>query len=1272
MQQILPESAVYHIALCVRILAPLDFAALQSALQAIADRHDSLRTVFGIDANGELLQKVCARGSVAFEGIDITGRSRDEIDAQVTAVFRRPFDLASGPLFRSHLFTDHAENHLLLIAAHHLVFDALSLLRVFTELLELYTSARSGRPHSLLPVTVGYRDFVEWQDRMLAGPEGEAHLAFWREQLEGASPVLDLPADHRRPLHPRGRGGSLWFEIESPLVVRLKALAADLGINLFDIFAAVWQVLLYRYSGQPDVLTGFVTGGRPHLRYGRTTGSFSNTIVVRARLDDDPSAEQFLRRQHETLAQCLAHQDYPFPLVVEKLQASRVPGYMPLTQVLFTYFMGRSSQVSELFVTGHESATVETEAFPLKSYGLKQEDVEFDMAMSVAEGERYWGRIRFDADLFDPSTVERIARHYLNLLKAVAEDPSRTVSSLPLLAPAERQEILGRWNRTQADYPANTKAFQLFEAQAASGPGRVAVICGNHRLTYAELNAQAGSLSADLRRAGVGKGSLVGVCMERSIDMLATLLAVWRAGAAYVPLDPHVPRARLDLILEDAAPATIVTEAALRDLFTPAAAKVIELDARKDHGSAAPAPCAELSDSDLCYVLYTSGSTGRPKGVEVPHSALTNFLLSMRKRPGIDPSDVLLALTALSFDIAGLELFLPLISGATVVIATREDAVDGRRLASQIENHGVTLMQATPATWRLLIDSGWTGCARLKALCGGEALQANLARKLLPRVASLWNMYGPTETTIWSTVHEVRTTDDPVPLGSAIANTTLYILDPNVEPVPAGVAGELHIGGAGLARGYRNLPDLTASRFIAHPFLPRERLYKTGDLCRFRPDGSILYFGRLDDQVKLRGHRIELGEIESRLLGHPAVHQAAVVIHEPPGSSQQLVGYLVAPASIPPASAAALRESLSAHLPEYMIPSAFVYLDSMPVTRNGKVDRRALRVRPVAAAPEEREYVEPRTPTEAAIAVLWAEMLKTGPVGIDDRFDELGGDSLSLALMTIRAGTRLGIKIPVSVGEEMLTVAGFARVADRIASEQAAVTAGPPDSPRPEPLAKSWYGRMLLKMCAAIVRSVTRIEVDGLENLPSRGPAILASNHISLFDFVILGTVFGGGSRRFEATPTFVIADKWRWLAQPYASQWGHTIFIRRELGDMQALGAAREVLENRGSIAMMPEGRPTRGALTRAKPGIAYLAATTGAPVLPLAIFGHDRILDSLKKLRRVPVRIRLGKCFHLHPVRECDSDFQQGADLVMKAIAALMPPEYHGVYSDTTKDAR
>jgi 1-acyl-sn-glycerol-3-phosphate acyltransferase len=644
----------------------------------------------------------------------------------------------------------------------------------------------------------------------------------------------------------------------------------------------------------------------------------------------------------------------------------------------------------------------------------------------------------------------------------------------------------------------------------------------------------------------------------------------------------------------------------------------------------------------------------------------------MRKRPGLDPGDVLLAVTTISFDIAGLELFLPLIAGATVVIAARGTALDGRELAREIESRGVTVMQATPAGWRVLIDTDWPGCARLKALCGGEALPRDLAQRLRPRVGSLWNMYGPTETTVWSAVHEVRPDDDPIPLGQPVGNTTLYILDHRLQPVPIGVAGELHIGGTGLARGYRNLPGLTASRFIEHPFVPGERLYKTGDLCRFRADGSILFLARLDDQVKLQGRRIELGEIESVLARHPAVQDVAVVLHEPPGSSKRLVAYLVPPAKVPLARPRSLRAFLSTQLPEYMVPSLFVYLESLPLTPNAKVDRKALRDLVVTvSAPEEREYVPPRTPTEAAVAALWAEILKAPRVGVHHRFDEMGGDSLGFAVMTLRAESRLGIGIPVQMDDEMLTVAGFARRADRIAREAASVPAAAPASAkapsslRTEPLRKTWHGQMLLKTCAAFLRCLVCIEVDGLENVPTQGPAMVAANHVSIFDFVILGSVLRNLAPRVPVTPTFLIADNWRWLAHPFASQLGHTIYIRRGQGDREALEAAREVLASNGALAIMPEGRRTRGALERAKPGVAYLACETGVPVWPLAIYGHDRIVDSWKRLRRAPVRVRLGRSLVLDGGGRGPGDLQEHADSIMKAIAELMPPEYHGVYS-------
>ncbi|MGH9421381.1 MAG: amino acid adenylation domain-containing protein, partial [Thermoanaerobaculia bacterium] len=717
-------------------------------------------------------------------------------------------------------------------------------------------------------------------------------------------------------------------------------------------------------------------------------------------------------------------------------------------------------------------------------------------------------------DLFDRATIERLSAHYLNLLRGMAANPSQPVSAVPLLGEVEREEACHRWNRSHADDRAEDTACGLFEAQVGVAPDRVAVVCGDRQLSYAELNAASVSLAAHLSQSGTRRGDLVAVCAERSVEMLVALLAIWKAGAAYVPLDPHFPQARLDLILEDAAPRTIITDAALAGRFKGAGVEVIELDAREDRWRAArQADSPAASGSDLAYVIYTSGSTGRPKGVEVPHSALTNLLLSMGKRPGLNPGDVLLAVTTFSFDIAGLELFLPLIAGATVVIASRGTALDGRQLAREIESRGVTVMQATPSGWRVLIDSDWPGCARLKALCGGEALPRELARVLLPRVGSLWNMYGPTETTVWSAVHEVKPDDDPIPLGLPVDNTTLYILDDRLQPVPIGVAGELHIAGAGLSRGYRNLPGLTASRFIEHPFVPGERLYKTGDLCRSRADGSIVFLGRVDDQVKLHGHRIELGEIESVLVRHQAVQDVTVVVHEQSDFSKRLVAYLVRPADVPPALPESLRAFLSSQLPAYMVPSAFVYLDYLPLTPNSKVDRKALRALTVtSAAPAEHEYVPPCTPTETAVAALWAEILKVPRVDVNHRFDELGGDSLGFALMTFRASSLLGVEIPMQMDHESLTVAGFARTADRIAREAVSVVGAlpgglkAPPSLRTEPLRNTWHGRMLVKTCAALVRCLVCIQVDGLENLPAQGPAIVAGNHVSLFDFVILGS----------------------------------------------------------------------------------------------------------------------------------------------------------------------
>ncbi len=1240
-QQLLPESTAYHIAMAVRILAPVDQPALESALQTIVDRHESLRTVFVVDETGILGQCISSHAPVSFEVIDVSNLADEEVEWRVTSAFRAPFDLTAGPLFRAHFFTDRSARQVLLIAAHHLVFDALSLLTVFTELLELYASGREGREHKLLPVVAEYRDFVTWQAKTAAGPEGAAHLAFWRAELESAPTVLDLPTDHPRPLRASGEGSSLWFPVGEDLMDRLRLLAAGLEVNSVDIFAAAWHILLHRYSGQDDLLTGFVTGGRPGLRYARTTGAFSNTIVLRAQPDRDATIADFLRRQHCRLAECLKHQDYPFVRVVEGCAVERLPGHMPLVQVLFNYFMSRSSGISELLVTGHRAARVESEAFPMESWGLKQEGIEFDLMLDVADGKHCWMRIRFDSDIFEESTIHRLSRWYVRVLQSMAENAGQKISAIDLTP----EYALHRPVRK----PSDATALSLVESQCAASPARTAVIGETGRVTYGELDRAAASIAAYLRQRGVRKGDLVGVSLPRSAYLPAALLAVWKAGGAYVPLDPDFPRARLDLILEDAEPGFV-------------------LDAAEFPRALAAEP-AEFSESaagsDLAYVLYTSGSTGKPKGVEISHDALANFLLSMRRTPGICRDDVLLAVTTFAFDIAALELFLPLSTGAAVIVATRETVRDGKRLASEIERHGVTLMQATPASWRLLIDSGWSGAQRLKALCGGEAWTAQLAEQLLPRVDSLWNMYGPTETTVWSTVHRVGPADNPIPIGSPIDNTELYILDSNMHPVPRGAAGELHIGGAGLARGYRNLPELTCARFVTNPFAAGERLYKTGDLCRESADGSIHFLGRLDEQIKLHGHRIEPGEIETALMRHPTVSQAAVVLGD-----KRLIAWLV-PASgstLPPDGV--LREYLAQLFPEYMVPSAFGHLQELPETPNGKTDRAALRLLDAPATRAEREYIAPRTPTEILVATLWEEILKTPRVGVNDRFDELGGDSLSFALMTLKAGKKLGASIPVRIDARTLTVAGLAREADRVSAPPQPTPRDVPEAARfAEPRRDTWFGRTLVRLCAAVVRCLISAEGDGVENLPAHGPAIFAANHVSLFDMAILGSVISQLPRGLVPMPTFIIEERWRWLAHPYASRFGDVIYIRRGEADARAIEAARHVLASGGVVAITPEGRATRGALARARSGAGYLASGSGARVWPLAIFGHDRAFEYWKRFRRVPVRVRLGKSIAIPPDSSRNADFQSHSDCIMEAIAALMPPEYHGPYAAIMK---
>ena len=639
-------------------------------------------------------------------------------------------------------------------------------------------------------------------------------------------------------------------------------------------------------------------------------------------------------------------------------------------------------------------------------------------------------------DLFEAATIRRLCGHYTTVLEAMAGDLDRRVSALPLLSDAERRRVLVEWNDTALVDPAKQLCLhQLIERQAGRVPDQVAVVCGEERLTYGELDGRAGRLADELRGLGVGPDVLVGLLVERSLDMVVALLGILKAGGAYVPLDPAFPSERLAAMVEDSGMSVLVTHRGLDRTLATRPPRIVRLDGAGEAGATPAVAHPEASRPEphnLAYVLYTSGSTGKPKGVEVPHSAIVNFMLSMQRAPGFTATDTLLAVTTLSFDIAGLELFLPLTRGGRVVIASREDTVDPRRLMERMRDSACTVMQATPALWRALVAAGWSGSASLKVLCGGEALPPDLARALLARCAELWNMYGPTETTVWSTIDKVASADARMSIGRPIANTQVFVLDANRQVTPPGVAGELYIGGDGLARGYRHRDELTRERFVPSPFAPDARLYRTGDLARWLPEGRLEWLGRIDHQVKVRGFRIEPGEIEAAIARHPAIGEVVVIAREDAPGDKQLVAYFVA-AAAPADLVDELRALVRGACPEYMVPAHFVRLDTLPRTANGKLDRKALPAPAPGAAAPRRDAVAPRTPTEEMVMGVFRRVLERADFGVGESFFDLGGHSLMAARLMSQLRAASGVDLPLRVLFERPSVAALAGAVEALA-----------------------------------------------------------------------------------------------------------------------------------------------------------------------------------------------------------------------------------------------
>ena len=1017
LNQLAPESPVYNIVDVIRVDGQYHAEAMRRALAELVRRHEVLRTAFSL-RDGHPIQSVLPMIALAPSELDISSLASQERESEWIRVVhetgRRPFDLSQAPLLRATVVHVSPQEHRLLLTIHHIIADEWSMDLINEEVMQMYGAFARGRPSALPQLAIQYADFAAWQRERSQEVAFQQEMSYWKAALEGAAPVLQLVTDKPRPLVQSFRGATECFELPQLLMERLKALGRQEQATLFMVLEASFAALLHRYTGQDDILVGTPISGRTQTETQRVIGCFLNTIVLRSRFTDEMSFRSLLQHGRDRALRAYAHSNLPFNHLVAELSPERDPGRTPLFQVMFVlHNRAGVSQVSK--VSGN--AQLET--------GTSK----FDLSLLMSESEHGLdGLIEYSTDLFEADTIRRLCGHYTTLLEAIARDPDEALARLPLLTDAEREQVLVHWNDTATHFPAEGLCLhQLIELQAERTPDRVAVEFAHHCLTYGELNRRADQIAEHLRSLEVGPDVCVGLLVERSAQMVVALLGILKAGGAYVPLDPSFPPDRLAYMVEDSGMRVLVTHGELDRSLPVRPPRIFRLDSHiVRHRGDQPAPVS--APEHIAYVIYTSGSTGKPKGVAISHSAVVNFLLSMQRAPGFTAADTLLAVTTLSFDIAGLELYLPLISGGKVVIASRDDGIDPRRLMQRMRDSACTVMQATPATWRTLVNAGWSGSPSLKLLCGGESLPLDLAQALLPRCAQLWNMYGPTETTIWSTIERITTAEGKTPIGRPIANTQVYVLDANRQLVPPGLIGELYIAGDGLARGYLRRDELTSERFLESPFAATARMYRTGDLGRWLADGRVEWLGRSDHQVKVRGFRIEPGEIEASIARHPAIREAAVIAREDAPEEKRLVAYFVA--EHPPGDLAEqLRTLIRAVSPEYMVPADFVRLDSMPRTANGKLDRKALPAPSVGAAPLPGA-VAPRTPTEEMVMGIFRGVLGRADFGVLDSFFDLGGHSLMAARLVAQLRGAAGVDLPLRNLFERPSVASLSEAVD--------------------------------------------------------------------------------------------------------------------------------------------------------------------------------------------------------------------------------------------------
>ncbi|EGK86184.1 amino acid adenylation domain protein [Microcoleus vaginatus FGP-2] len=1024
--QLEPDSPAYNIPAAFSLIGLLNETALSQSLSEIVRRHEVLRTTFP-SVDGQPKQVISLDTALTLPIIDLRKLSPDQrlskAQRLATEEAQQPFDLATGPLFRVQLLRLEEAEYMLLVTMHHIVYDGWSYDIFLRELAALYDAFSSGKPSPLSELPIQYADFAHWQREWLQVEVLESQRDYWKQQLSGNLPILQLPTDYPRPPVQTYQGGYQSLELPNNLTQALKALSQQERVTLFMTLLAAFQTFLYRYTGQEDIIVGTPIAGRNQVEAEGLIGFFVNTLALRTYLSGNPTFQELLGRVREVALGAYAHQDLPFEKLVEELQPERDRSRTPLFQVMFV-------------LQNTPSSALELPGLTVNSLNIDSGTAKFDLTlfiMETAQGLR--ASLEYNTDLFNAATITRMLGNFQTLLEGMVANPQQRLSDLPLLTAAEQHQLLVEWNNTQTDYPSNTCIHHLFEAQAEQTPNAVAAVLGSEQLTYRELNHRANQLAHHLQGLGVGPETCVGICVDRSLDILVGLLGILKAGAAYLPLDPAYPQERLTFMLEDAKFPVLLTQQPQVEKLPSHRAKVVCLDTDWEaiNRESRENPISSVTADNLAYVMYTSGSTGRPKGVSVIHRGVVR-LVKGANYANLAAEEVFLQLAPISFDASTLEIWGSLLNGARLVIFPPHTP-SLEELGQVIQQYQITTLWLTAGLFHLMVDERLEDLKPLRQLlAGGDVLSVPHVQKFLQKIGDckLINGYGPTENTTFTCCYPITEPDqlgNSVPIGRPITNTQVYLLDSHLQPVPMGVPGELYIGGDGLARGYLNRPDLTEEKFLQNPFSdePGTRLYKTNDLARYLPNGNIEFLGRIDNQVKIRGFRIELGEIEAVLAQHPTVKETVVTARKDISGNKSLVAYIVSHQE-QASTIDELRRFLKQKLPDYMVPGAFVLLEALPLTPNGKVDRRALPAPDQIRKEPEETFVAPRNELELQLTQIWEKVLGVHPISVKDNFFDLGGHSMLAARLFAQIEKKLGRNLPLANLFQAPTIEELARI----------------------------------------------------------------------------------------------------------------------------------------------------------------------------------------------------------------------------------------------------